>query len=168
MQSVICATDVYSREITKIVWSVKSLCLSKTLTGVYLRDITNTFFFFFLVALECGWGCSSLVEHRTVMPLTQVPVSGTANPFSPRVNHQCRLSYVCAYAPRAIACINICAHVKDPVDHVSSVDNGSTKIPSMHRKLGSATLSQLAFPGESNPIFQWEKSHWKLLTWTAT
>ena len=26
--------------------------------------------------------------------------------------------------------------------------------------LGSATLSQLAFPGESNPNFPWEKSQW--------
>ena len=30
----------------------------------------------------------------------------------------------------------------------------------MHRRLGSATLSQLAFPRESNPNFPWEKSHW--------
>ena len=30
----------------------------------------------------------------------------------------------------------------------------------MHRRLGSATLSQLAFPGEGNPDFPWEKSHW--------
>ena len=30
----------------------------------------------------------------------------------------------------------------------------------MHRRLGSATLSQLAFPGENNPNFPWEKSHW--------
>ena len=30
----------------------------------------------------------------------------------------------------------------------------------MHRRLGSATLSQLAFPGERNPNFPWEKSHW--------
>ena len=40
------------------------------------------------------------------------------------------------------------------------MDNGNTKTPSMHRRLGSATLSQLAFPGESNPNFPWEKSHW--------
>ena len=26
--------------------------------------------------------------------------------------------------------------------------------------LGSATLSQLAFPGENNPNFPWEKFHW--------
>ena len=30
----------------------------------------------------------------------------------------------------------------------------------MPRRLGSATLSYLAFPGESNPNFPWEKSHW--------
>ena len=30
----------------------------------------------------------------------------------------------------------------------------------MYRRLGGATLSQLAFPEESNPIFPWEKSQW--------
>ena len=30
----------------------------------------------------------------------------------------------------------------------------------MHRRLGSATLSELAFPGESNSNFPREKSHW--------
>ena len=30
----------------------------------------------------------------------------------------------------------------------------------MHRRLGSATLSQPVFPEEGNPIFPWEKSHW--------
>ena len=34
------------------------------------------------------------------------------------VNFQCRLSYVCPHTPCAIVCINICAHVKDPVVHV--------------------------------------------------
>ena len=32
--------------------------------------------------------------------------------------------------------------------------------PSLHRRLSSATLSQLAFHGESNPIFPWETSYW--------
>ena len=36
---------------------------------------------------------------------------------------------------------------------------GNTKTPSMHHRLGSATLSQLAFPRESNLNFPWEKSH---------
>ena len=38
------------------------------------------------------------------------------------------------------------------------MDDGNTKTPSMHSRLGSATLSQLAFPGESNLNFPWEKS----------
>ena len=40
------------------------------------------------------------------------------------------------------------------------MDYGNTKTPSMHPRLGSLTLSQLAFPGEGNPNFPWEKSHW--------
>ena len=40
------------------------------------------------------------------------------------------------------------------------VDYGNTKTPSMHRRLGSATLSQLAFTGDSNPNFLWKKSRW--------
>ena len=59
-----------------------------------------------------------MVEHRTVTPLTQVRFPDTARDFSPRVNFQCRLSYMHPYIPCAIACINICAHVKDPVVHV--------------------------------------------------
>ena len=40
------------------------------------------------------------------------------------------------------------------------MEYGNTKTPSMHTRFGSVTLSQLAFPGESNPNFPWEKSHW--------
>ena len=59
-----------------------------------------------------------------------------------------------------IARIYICAHVKDPVVRVkSSGYYENTKTPSMHPRLGSATLLQLAFPGEGNPNLQWEKSH---------
>ena len=32
------------------------------------------------------------------------------------------------------------------------------KKPTVHCRLSSATLSQLAFPGESDPNFPWEKS----------
>ena len=59
-----------------------------------------------------------MVEHRTGTPLTQVRVPGAANDFSPRVNFQCRLSNCVRTPSCAIACINICAHVKDPVVHV--------------------------------------------------
>ena len=103
-----------------------------------------------------GWGCSSLVEHRTVTPLTQVRFPGAAGDFSPRVNFQCRLSYAVRTPPCAITCINICAHVRDPVVHVrvrGIIER--IKTPSMYRRLGSAILSQLAFPVESNPNFLW-------------
>ena len=39
------------------------------------------------------------------------------------------------------------------------MDYGNTKTPSMHRRLGSATPSQLVSPAERNPNFLWEKSH---------
>ena len=56
---------------------------------------------------------------------------------------------------------------------------GNTKIPSMHLKLGSVTLSQLAFLRESNLYFPWGKSqlddtvvkknfNWPTLLWFQT
>ena len=59
--------------------------------------------------LELGW---------IVTPLTQVRFPAAARDFCPRVNFQCRLSYRVRTPPCAIACINICVHVKDPVVHV--------------------------------------------------
>ena len=40
------------------------------------------------------------------------------------------------------------------------IDYGNTRTPNIHLRLGSATLSQLAFPGEGNPNFPWGKFHW--------
>ena len=40
------------------------------------------------------------------------------------------------------------------------MDYGNTKTPGIHRMLGTATLSQLGFPVESNRNFTWEKSKW--------
>ena len=77
-------------------------------------------------------GCSSLVEHLTVKPLTQVRFPGATRVFSPRVNFHCRYCYACPYTPCAIACINICAHVKDPVVHVRIRWIMDTETPSMH------------------------------------
>ena len=115
--------------------------------------------------LELGW---------IVTPLTQVRFPAAARDFCPRVNFQCRLSYRVRTPPCAIACINICVHVKDPVVHVrvwwimetlkhpactiDLVDYGNTETPGMHDRLGSAALSQLAFPGESNSNFPLENS----------
>ena len=65
-----------------------------------------------------GGDVAQLVEHRTGTPLRQVRFPGAASDFSPRVNFQCRLSYGVCTPSCAIACINICAYVKDPVVHV--------------------------------------------------
>ena len=58
------------------------------------------------------------VERRTDTPLTQVRFPDAARNFSPRVNFQCRLSYGVRTPSCVTACINICAHLKDPVLHV--------------------------------------------------
>ena len=54
---------------------------------------------------------SATFEIKTV-------IASVARDFSPRFNFQCRLSYGVRIPSCAIACIIICAHVKDPVVHV--------------------------------------------------
>ena len=62
---------------------------------------------------------AQLVEHRTGTLPTQVRFLGTARDFPPSVNFQCRLSLsVSVQPPCAIACINVCALVKDSAVHV--------------------------------------------------
>ena len=70
-----------------------------------------------------SWGgdVAQLVEHRTGTPPTQVRFPSAAGFFFfffPRLNFQCRLSYSFRTHPLTIACVYICAHVKDPVVHV--------------------------------------------------
>ena len=71
-------------------------------------------------------------------------------------------SITCVHKPPcAIACINICVHVKDPVAHVRVRWNMETlKHPASTvgwvARLWHCWLS----PGESNLNFPWEKSHW--------
>ena len=82
------------------------------------------------------------------MLLMQVQFPDVARDFPPRVNFQCRLYYGVHTPLCAITCIFICALIKGSVLHVKSlVDYGKAKTPNMHPRLGSATLSQLAFPG---------------------
>ena len=101
-----------------------------------------------------GGDVAQLVEHPTGTPLTQVRFPGAGRDFSLRVNFQYRLSYGARSSPGATTCINISALVKDPVAPCqSAMDCGNTKTPRMHGRLGSATLSHLAFPGEWQPKF---------------
>ena len=48
----------------------------------------------------------------------QVRFPARARDFPPRVNFQCRLFHGVRTPPCAIACINICVHIKDPVVYV--------------------------------------------------
>ena len=61
---------------------------------------------------------AQLVERRTGTPLAQIRFPGAARDFPPKINFQCRLSYGVRTPPCAIACIYLCAQIKDPVIHV--------------------------------------------------
>ena len=77
--------------------------------------------------------CSSLVRQGIFLPeLTFSADSGVCTPLC------------------AVACINICFHVKDLVVHESSLDYGNTETPSMHHRLGSTTVAA-GFPWEKRP-----------------
>ena len=84
--------------------------------GLHFLSVCLSIHVFFLP----WWGgdVAQLVERRTGTPQTQVRFPGAARDFSPRVNFQRRLSYGVRTPPCAIACIYICAHVKDPVVYV--------------------------------------------------
>ena len=71
--------------------------------------------------------------------------------FSPTVNFQCRLSCGVRTPPCAMW-----VHVKDHVVHVRvRLIMETLKTPSVHPRLGSATLSQLAFRGEVSYLVSW-------------
>ena len=61
-------------------------------------------------------GCSSVgsASDRHSPEAASIPQCSKGS-FSPGVNFQCRLSCGVRTPPCAIACINICVHVKDPV-----------------------------------------------------
>ena len=92
--------------------------------------------------------CCCCFRHRQKM----------ARDFSPRVNFQPRLSYGVHTPPCATGCINICTQVAAPVLRVRVRWIMETlKHPAPHRRMGNPTLSQLAFPGESNPVSHGKK-----------
>ena len=95
---------------------------------------------------DMDWGCSSVgrASDRHIADTGSIPRCGKGFFSLPESIFSADSFGVCT-PPCAIACIYICAHGKDPVVRV---------------RLGSATLSQLAFPGEGNPSFPWEKFYW--------
>ena len=98
---------------------------------------------------ERGRGCSSVgrVSDRHTADTSSIPSvrQGIFLPESAFGEGSLKVSV----QSHATARINICAHVTDPVVHV---DHGSTQTPSTRGRLGSATLSQLAFPGKATRI----------------
>ena len=59
-------------------------------------------------------GYSVPLTEKPGVILRQVRVPGEARDFSPKVKFRCRLSYWCPYSPpRAVACFNMCVHVKN-------------------------------------------------------
>ena len=108
------------------------------------------------------WGCSSFGRplDRHAADAGSIPRCGKGF-FSPsQLSVQTLLR--CVRAPPLCNCmhLHLCARLRSRNPCQSSVDYRNTKTPSMHRRLGRATLSQPAFPGEGNPNFLWEKSHW--------
>ena len=65
-----------------------------------------------------GWDVAKLANCQSGTPLRQVHFPGAARDISLKVNFQCILSYDSRTPSCATTCINICAHMKDPVVRV--------------------------------------------------
>ena len=81
---------------------------------MYLIAAKDTFLLLLLHVCSPSAGIAQLVEYPTEKPgaiLTRVQVPGTARDFS---QSQSTFSADSVQPPVAIACINICAHVKHP------------------------------------------------------
>ena len=99
---------------------------------------------------------AELVRRQTRMLLRQVRFPDAARDFSPRVNCQRRISFGVRTALCAVACINICAHVKNPKRWQPCLCFGDTKIPHTLLGMGSAALAAavaFAYNKERQPKF---------------
>ena len=112
------------------------------------------------VSVILGWGCSSVcrASDHDATEAGLIPQCGEGFFSQSQLSVQTLLR--CLYIPMCnCICCYICVHVQDPVVHVRVQWIMETLTPSMHRRLGSATSSQLAFSREGNPNFPWEKAH---------
>ena len=105
-----------------------------------------------LLLLHVDGNMAQLVECHTSSLLKQNQFSGAARDFSPWVNFQCRLRYNVCTPPWSVHTLKILWSMSSPMDY-GNTHTQKKKHISMHCRLGNATLSQLAFPGESNPNF---------------
>ena len=108
-----------------------------------------------------GWGCSSVGRASDRHAANANPFPIVARDFSPRVSFQCRLSYSVHTPLPAIACIYICAYVKDPIVHFRVWWIMKTlKHPACNVGWIARLCHSWLSPGDGNPNFPWEISHW--------
>ena len=132
----------------------RCLRLETCYCNLFYHKTTSYISFYFIKKKKVGGAVAQLVEHRTGTPPTQVRFPGAARDFSPRVNFQCRLSYGVRTPPVCNRVhSHLCARSRSRSPCKSSFDYGNTKTPNKHRRLGSATRSQLAFPVQGNPNY---------------
>ena len=107
------------------------------------------------------WACSSVsrASDHHAADAGSIPRCGKGFFSQSQLSVQTLLR--CPYTPECNRVHEyLCARQRPRSPCQSSVDYRHTKPPSMHCRLGNATLSQLAFSEKSNPNFPWEKSHW--------
>ena len=107
------------------------------------------------------WGCSSVgkASDRRVADAASIPRCRKG--FFSQSQLSVQTLFRCPYTPRVQShAFTYMRTLKIGNPCQSWVDYGNTKIASMHRRLGRATLSQHAFPMENKPNFPWGKSEW--------
>ena len=110
-----------------------------------------------------GGVVAQLIERRTGTLPTQIRFPGAARDFSPGVNFRCRFSYGLRTSPCAIACIYICAHVKDPVVHVRVRWIMETlKHPACTVRWVARLCRRWLSPGKATGIFHGKSSIWTI------
>ena len=106
-----------------------------------------------------GWGCSSVgrASDRHVANAGSIPRCGKGFFSQSAFSADSLTVFVHPRVQSHAFTSGTCSRSRSPCQ--KSVDYENTETPNMHPRLGSATLLQLAFPGETNPKFPWEKSH---------
>ena len=105
-----------------------------------------------------GGDIAQFVEHWTGIPLTQIRLPAMAGDFLLESSLNADSLTSVSTPLCATTCLNLCAHMKDPVVHVRVWWIMETLKPTACTEGWVVRLSQLAFPGESNQNFPWEKS----------
>ena len=98
-----------------------------------------------------GLGCSSDGRASDRHAADAGPISRCCKGFFCWSQLSVQTLLRCPYIPvRNCMHLHLCACLRSRSSCQNSVDYGNTETSSMHPRLGSATLSQLAFPGKGN------------------